>query len=226
MKQKVLIIDGVSTILTKGSFLKDEIPRFLSKHLNEGYSLWLNDDNIGADLIDYPCVPFWLKQNLVFINKTIIEDNPVNFDKSSFIITNDYNRADSLKLNIKIYTNSELFGINKYRELNIADVILCFGFNVVEFNTFCKEANLLGYYDEKYFNKSGKNHDGLAFLMEDENVEKEYIKCIDVAAYNVKKNIYTIKHDEYIIGVSYKGQGVEKLNLNILNGQKLPLLLV
>jgi hypothetical protein len=226
MYQKVLIIDGVSTILTKGSFLKDEIPRFLSNYLNDGYSLWLNDDNIGADLIDYTCVPFWLKQNLVFINKAIIEDNPVKFDKSSFIITNDYNRAKSLKLNINIYTNNELFNISKYKELNIADVILCFGFNVVEFNTFCKEANLLGYHDENYFNKSGKKHDGLAFLMEGENVETEYYNCLDITKYILREKLYTIKHDEYIIGVTYKGQGVENLNLNILNGQKLPLLLV
>lgn len=226
MSQKVIIIDNISTILTNGSFLKDEIPRVLSNYIKEGFHLWLNEDNIGIDLMDYPCIPFWLKQSLVFINKEIVEDNPISFDKSSFIITNDYNRAISLNLKIKIYTNQEIFNINKYDKLDIADIILCFGFNIIEFNRFCKEANLLGFYDDEFYNKNVKTHDGLAFLITEMNVKKEF----DYIQHKIKdllsKNKYTIKHDEYIIGVTYKGQGVNGLDLNIINGEKLPLLLV
>jgi hypothetical protein len=226
MSQKVIIIDTISTILTNGSFLKDEIPRALSNYIRDGFHLWLNEDNIGIDLMDYPCIPFWLKQSLVFINKEILDDNQVLFDKSSFIITNNYNRAASLKLNLKIYTNKEIFNIDKYQKLDIADAVLCFGFNITEFNRFCKEANLLGFYDDEYYNKNVKNHDGLAFLITEMDVKKEFEYIQHTIKDLITKNKYTIKHDEYIIGVSYKGQGVDGINLNIINGEKLPLLLV
>jgi len=228
--QKILLIDSISTIIRGNYFIKDEVPRILASYIEDGFKIWLLENYNDFENLEIPCIPFWLKENVVIIDKEILKGiKNYKYSKDSFILTNDINHSKDLKMNFKIVTSFELFKTDKYEQMNIADVIICFGFNIMEFMKFCKDSNLLGISDfESKINGNVKNPDGVAFLVNNDgnDFENKFNKIIDEFNDLVKSKKYKIKHNEYIIGITYKGEGIENVNLNILDGNKLPLLLV
>lgn len=230
--QKILIVDGVSTLFSNRYFIKDDIPRYLASYMDMGYNIWLvtltTDE---TDLWDELVMPTWLRQEILIINDTMFDYiKTIKHHKDTFMVSKNLNSARKYKFNVPIFTPEKIFDIGKYTPLNVADVVLCFGFNLSEFLSFCSEAQLIGVNnDDEYVNLKDKNPDGIAFLIDNEkakNLEKEYQQILNNINALVKSKKYKMKHNNKIIGVTYKGNGIQGVNLNILDSKDLPLLFV
>jgi hypothetical protein len=220
------VIDGLNTILTEEYFVSEEVPRFLAKCIDDGYKIWINMDRISSDMLNHSCIPFWLKQEIVLTTPEIIKQSKVEFTDDSMIISKDVVKSKSLKLNLHIFTIDELFSIRKYKVLKLADIYLCFGFNIAEFVKYCNESNCIGVEDNEII-VNVKNSEGVAFLIKDSDLTNQYNEAMKYFDKLVDNKKYKVKRKEYIIGITYKGKGFENVNLNIFdNGEKLPLLFV
>lgn len=228
--QKILILDGVNTLLSNGYFIKDDIPRYLAKHLDLNFNFWLlimspeeqeewNKSNI----------PDWLKQNTFVMNTDLFNEmKKIKFDTESVFISNDKNIAKFYNIKIKIKTPKEFFNFESYKPLNIADVVLCFGFEIQEFIDFCSESNLIGVSNETYYNFKTSKADGIAIIVDEKISQSEdlYEYILNILNKLIEQKKYKIKHNNKIIGVTYKGLGLQNINLNILENKTLPILLV
>ncbi len=224
---KIILIDDISVIIKNNNFIKDSVPRFFAKCLDEKYKLWIKIDNIDINgIIDYECIPFWLKQNMVSITDSILENlKNFKFSEDSFIISNNsssnLDKSFLKKYKLKIYKISDIFDYNIYQPLDISDIVLCFGFDSKEFKEFCSQSNLM-----EYGKSTSKKYNGVAFLIKSNNLELEFQEIKNNFNDLVKKGKYQIKHKEFVIGATKNGKGLEELNLNIIGGKKLSLVLV
>lgn len=224
--QRILVIDGPNTILTENYFVSEEVPRFLAKCIDDGYKIWLNNDKLNDDILNYSCIPFWLKQDIVTVTPEIIKHSGVKFTDDSMIITNDINKSKSLKLNLHIFSIDEFFHIRKYKPLKLADIYLCFGFNIAEFVKYCNEANCMGV-DEGEVVVNIKKAEGVAFLIKDRDFEVQYNEAMKYFDKLTEDKKYKIKYKEFVLGVTCKGKGIENVNLAIFEkNEKLPLVFV
>jgi hypothetical protein len=223
--EKVIILDGISSIIKNQNFIKDSIPRVLAKYVDDKYKLWLRPNPMESNgILDYICVPFWLKQSIITVNDNILENlKDIKFSSDSFVISNDTNKdAIFKKFKLRVYSSYDIFSY-RYNPLNIADIILCFGFEDLEFKKLCNEANLLEFGSKTL---KTKKYNGVAFSIKSDNLELEYKDIIENFQSLIKSGKYTIKHKEYVIGLTSGGLGIEGLNLNIINGKSLPLILI
>jgi hypothetical protein len=226
---KIILIDGISAIINEENFIKDEIPRYLSSLVEKDYKIWLNVYDSNFDNLDYDCIPVWLSRRIISINSDIYNSiNSLQLSKDCFIISSDSERAKLLNLKLKskfnILLTDEVF--DNYHNLEIADMFVCFGFNKTEFFKLCKEQNFLGLDGNEHINLNSKNHKAFAYLIKTEEIEQEYTNALKKFNSMIESGKYNTKHNKYIIGLTYKGKGIKDADLNILNGKKLPILLI
>jgi hypothetical protein len=223
---KVIFIDDISVIIKDKNFIRDNIPRFLAKCIEEKYKLWLRIDKIdNSGILDYDFIPSWLKQSIIFINDEILENlGNYKFSKDSFIISNSLKPLiNAKKLKLNVYSGKDIFDCKNCPQINFSDLILCFGFEEDEYISFCYESNLLNL--ENYI-KNKKIYNGVAFKIKSNNLEIEYKDVINKFNDLINKKSYSVKHKNLIIGATKNGKGLEGLNLNIINNKKIPLILI
>ena len=229
--EKVIIIDDISVIIRDKNFIRDNIPRFLSKCIDDGFKIWLRVDKIDTnDILNYNCIPVWLKQNTIFVDDDILQNlKNFKFSKDSFIISNsDKPLVDQFNhiIDLDVYNGFDLFDYKNYYRLNFSDLVLCFGFNDKEFKDFCRESNLIKFDKVEKLKDIDNGYDGIAYMIKTDNLEIEYNNIKERFTNLVKTNKYKIKHKGFTIGAINNGRGIDSLNLNIINGKKLPLVLV
>jgi hypothetical protein len=269
--QKVILIESSSTILNNGFFVKDEIPRVLASYIDDKYTIWmLKDAYQDYDILNYSSIPFWLKENIVILDSDMlnyISKTPLN--SKSFILTNDVVKSRRHNLGIDIITMNEMFETTSFQPLKIADLVLCFGFNIVEFIRFCSETKMIGvnYEDKAPVNQNEKKPTGVAIMISNpcvnpqaydsyisnlknldinnndtsflsipdsvtcnvskqKNVKSEYKFGLQHIKTLIKEKKYKVQHDNNVIGVTYKGNGLYNLNLKLDSEYTLPMLFV
>ncbi len=229
-KQKIFIVDGVNTLFSNGYFVRDDIPRHLASYMDMGYSIWiLTMSPDEHDMWDELTMPDWLKQNCFVMDTDLFNElKKSTFDSQSMFVTNNPDITQFYDLKMKIKTPNEVFKCEEYVPLNIADVILCFGFTEHEFTKFYQESHLIGVMNKNFHNLIGNKADGIAVFI-DENMsdlKNSYEKILDILNGLLEEKKYKIKHNSKILGVTYKGQGIENMNMNILENKSIPLLLL
>jgi hypothetical protein len=225
---KIILLDGISAIINEENFIKDEIPRYLSSYLEKDYKIWLNVYDSNFDNLEYNCIPLWLSKQIITINEDIFKSiNSLNISKESFILTSDLSRGKNLNIKLqkkfKIVSQDEILDFEK---IDIADILLCIGFNKTDFFKLCKEQNFLGMDGNEHINLNSKNHRGFAYFVKNDELDQEYKIAYKKFNSLVESRKITNKYNNFTIGLTHKGRGVTGLDLNILNGKKLPLLLI
>jgi hypothetical protein len=203
--QKKVLIIGTHTLFFNNYFISDEAPRILAKLIDDGFKLeLLKLRPEEEDIIKNVEMPFWLRDQLFFTDELPIGEK---YHKDSFVITDNMTTVKNLNLKLPIHTNY-------FNELNndnfrIVDLLICFGFSEEYFKQFCKTNNLLGIANGVFISKNSKKYNGVAVLTEEDN--DEATKDYAVSKFNlaVKGNMYSPKHNETIMGVSYKGLGLK-----------------
>jgi hypothetical protein len=221
--RKIVLIDGVNTVISNGYFIKDDIPRILADYKSKDYDIWLLSETYESsqEWNNSKCIPSWLQNSTILIDFDFVISNNDKFDKESIVITNRPKMFKNYNLKISSLETS-------IKPLNVADVIFCFGFTKLEFIKFCKNAKLIGVMNEKFFNKETSNPDGVAFMIDDKkskNLEMESEFAIGCINKLIGDKIYTIQHRKKVIGITNNGLGIEGVDFN-LESVKIPLLLV
>jgi hypothetical protein len=231
-KQRLVIIDGPYTLISNEHFIKDEIPRMLAKYIDDDYKIWMINVEVNDDtfFLKNTSVPQWLKENVMMISIETFKGLSLSEynKKDSFILTDNHERVQSYGKKLTVYHLNDLFKNSKYEPLNIADLILCFGFEKSEFTNFCQQSNLLGVSENKTIKTTmSLNPDGVAF-----HIKKNDIKIVNEVKHSqgilndmIKNNQYKIRHYHNILGVTNKGKGLDHVNLEYM-GIELPLLSV
>ena len=213
--KKTLIIDGPYTILSNQYFINDTIPRILASYIDQGYNIWLiQTEAPDMDALDNTQMPSWLNENMMILNEARFNNlKTLDFDSKSFIVSDNHLRASEYKTKLKIKSFEEVFGGKvecSYNPIDIADLIICFGFPLEEFKKFCHHSHLLGMAGNKLLESTKKN--GVAILVEEEDSEENIDKTIDKFKSLVAKKHYKVKHDGNVMGATYKGQGINPSN--------------
>lgn len=213
--KKTLIIDGPYTIFSNQYFLNDAIPRILASYIDQGYNIWLiQSEAPDIDAMDNLQIPSWLIDNMMVLNETRFNNlKTLDFDSKSFIVTSDYERAKNYNTKLSIKNAVDVFGECMYNPIDIADLIICFGFPIEEFKKFCHKSKLLGLADDKVYEVKNKN--GVAIFFSGEDTKENIDDTIDKFRNLVNKKQYKVKHDGNIMGATYKGHGVSQTNTYI-----------
>ncbi len=204
MQKKTLII-GAHTLFFNGYFISDEAPRILASLIDDGFKIELLKIAPEEDeIIKNVEMPFWLREQLFVLDEL---PNDEKYHKDSFVIVGNIDDVKNLKIKLPIHTN--YFNKTNAMNFDIADLIICFGFNDKYFKQFCKTNNLLCVAKGVFSFKNGKKYNAVAVSVEGDNNDetKDYaVRKFNIA---VKDNMYKIQHDETIVGVSYKGRDLK-----------------
>lgn len=202
---KAILIDGCKTIINENHFIRDDIPRFLAKCIDLGYTLWLMEDKE----LNYDFVPMWLQKSITPIDLNNIEN--IKFDKESFILTNKTKKT-YLK-NIKVVTLKDIDLSSKYFPIKIADLILCFGFSTDNFIDFCDTSNFIGIIEDEISIKN-KNPQGVAYLVDSSiNFKEQFFRANNFLKMLIKDKDYKLLHKNRTLGVTDKGKGLDNTNI-------------
>ena len=214
-KRKIILIDGLSSIMNEEYFMNDAIPRFLAKFLEEGYSIWINiREQEDTDRWNIITVPKFLRENILLLDDFDITSLIDLADQESSMVITNYPENKSL-YNIcgKVYTNTEIFNLEKFPTINFADFLFCFGFSEKDFLVFCETSNFIGIVKNKTVRDKDKNNktNGMAFWVEKDIEWKEQNEEFqDFANICIQKKLFIPKHKKTLLGIIY--QGKDKLN--------------
>lgn len=213
---KTMIIDGPHTIFSSEYFMKDNTPRVLARFVDEGYKIWmLINQPSDYDVVENGQMPNWLRNYIETINESGLNNlKNLDFDKRSFIVTNDKKKAQSYDTKLDICLFEEIFNKDPLKHIDVVDLIVCFGFPDEEFKMFCKRFSVMGVMNNKIINNG---YNGVAIMMEGEDMMEDVSIAVDNFKEVVEKNLYTVKHDNNLMAVTYKGRGIN-VELGSLNG--------
>jgi hypothetical protein len=203
-KKKLLIV-GAHTLFFNGYFISDDAVRILANLIDDGFKIeLLKLFPEEEDIVRNTDMPFWLREQLFLLDEIPINEK---HHKDSFAVAGNKDDIKTLKLEMPVHFN--YFDKLNNNNFNIVDLVICFGFSDEYFKQFCKTNNLLCVLNGVFISKSNKNYNGIAVSVDGDNdeVSKEYA----VSKFNlaVKGNMYKPKHNETIMGVSYKGRGLK-----------------
>lgn len=199
---KKIIILGTHTIFSDNYFINDEVPRALGRFIEDGYTIEMLKtipEEVNLELIQ---MPFWLRDNLLVIEEL---NEKEKYHKDSFAITDNTAIAKEYNLNIPVY--DDFFSPLTFDKFNVVDLLICFGFESKAFKHFCKTNNLLGIENDEYINKS-KNNQAVAISVDTDNTKETSIYAMTKFKSVVKNGMYKVKHDNTLLGVTFKGRGV------------------
>lgn len=222
-KQKILFIDGLSTIMNEKYFILDEIPRIMADYLEEGFKIKiaLREREDSSRWYDFKVVPDWMHNNIVLFSG-IDYSNLMNIvDKeTSIAITNDIDNPVLQTIFDNINDIKDIFHFGTFPIVNRADYLFCFGFEEKEFMDFCNQSNLIGIIGEHVArdNDFQNSVNGMAFLVDKDKswIEtfkdtKNYIKVC------IKENRYIPRHKNQMLGIIYQGREYNMAKVSQLN---------
>lgn len=230
MAQKIMVLDGASTILCENFFVKDDIPRILASFVDDGYDIifiYENEEEDEKEAVLNANIPFWLTQNILFLTRADFEDKDLSYySQDSVFISNNSNRLEKYKQKIMVQNANDFFESKEYPVINIADIIICYGFSENEFVKFCSQNNFFGVLDKVNVNTRQKKIEGVALFAQSDKSKNDYEFGMDCLRVLKSQNRYTPKHNKRVIGVTCKGAGLDNVNLSYKDNKTLPLLLV
>lgn len=226
LKKKIILIDGLSSIMNEKYFISDSIPRFLTKFVEDGYYIWINiREQEDTDRWNLLTIPDYLRVNVLLLTDFDISSLVILADQNSSMVITNYPENKSL-YNIcgKVYTSKEIFDLTGNPQINIADFLFCFGFSEETFFKFCDESNLIGIVKNKTVrDKDEKNKtNGMAFFVEKDvewNTQMKEFK--DFGNICIQQKLFIPKHNKTLLGIIYQGK-----DKNIAIESKLPLLYI
>ena len=133
--------------------------------------------------------------------------------ESSMVITNYPENKSLYNICGKVYTNTEIFNLEKFPTINFADFLFCFGFSEKDFLVFCETSNFIGIVKNKTVRDKDENNktNGMAFWVEKDIEWKEQNEEFqDFANICIQKKLFIPKHKKTLLGIIY--QGKDKLN--------------
>jgi hypothetical protein len=211
-KQKILFIDGLSTIMNEKYFILDEIPRIIAEYLEEGFKIMivLREREDSSRWYDFKVVPDWMRNNIT-VSSEIDYTNLMNIvDKeTSMVISNDISNPVLQDVFDNINDIKDVFNFGKYPVVNRADYLFCFGFDEKEFMDFCNQSNLIGIIGEHVArdNDFQNSINGMAFLVDKDKSWSENLK--DMKGYIkacLKENRYIPRHSNRMLGIIFQGR--------------------
>lgn len=208
---KAILIDGPQVIISNNHFIRDDIPRFLAKCLDMGYKIWLLKQPMSDyGTLNFPCVPMWLQREIIPTDlDTIKYMEDMKFHPESFLLTNDIKLGKSYNLKIPVVNLKDISLSDEYHPIEIADLILCFGFSPLDFIEFCNKSKFVGIIDDEISTKR-KSPKGIAYLIDsDINFNEQMFRAKNLLNFMIKNDEYSPLHRNRIIGVTNKGRGLD-----------------
>lgn len=204
---KAILIDGLETIVKENHFIRDDIPRFLAQCIDLGYTLWITEKDLSYDF-----VPMWLQKNVTPIDLDNIQN--IKFNEDSFILTKNSKSAKKLNQKITVLTLKDISLPIKYFPINIADLILCFGFTADNFIEFCDTSNFIGIIEDEIVIKN-KKPQGVAYMIDSTiNFKEQLFRANNFMKMLIKDKDYHLLHKNRILGVTDKGKGLENITFD------------
>lgn len=209
-------MSGLNTLMNQNNyFLRDEIPRFLSKKIDEDYELWFIGTDLEKDIVSKK-LPECLVNNIVFYNLNynldILDDN--DKDDSLILVSNKKDKEIFKKTGFKKVFYSEKYFNNvafPRNPIDAVDYLFCFGFSDLEFIDFCKfnKSRGLAYgtivYDlEEPLTLSYQIDRDLSYGDNYNNFNNFVNKQVDEGSYKVKNNTHAM-------AVMFQGKDEDKV---------------
>lgn len=217
--QKILLIDGLSTIMNEKYFVRDDIPRILANYLEEEYTIWIAS-RTSEDIsrwFDKDVVPDWMRENILLQTDLEFENVPNIADqKKSMVLTNDLKNPSIYNICGKVKSIDELFQMISFPKLDKSDFLFCFGFDSSSFILFCQTNNLIGIRkDEVVQNSSvGVTPNGMAFFIESDEPVQDSIQRFQLySELAIEQNRFIPKRKRTLLGVVYQGKEKELAKL-------------
>lgn len=231
-KKKILLIDGLSTIMNEKYFILDEIPRILADYIEEGFTIWivlrLRED--ASRWYEPKIVPDWLRDSCtVFSDFDFTNLSKVADQENSMVITNNVENPALYDICGDVNHIEEIFHFGTFPIVDKADYLLCFGFNESKFIDFVNQSNLIGIIGDHVARDNDPDNtvNGMAFFIDlndkiSPNSDNDFWtkKYNDITNYInlcVKEKRYKPKHANSIIGVIYQGRDFEQAKISGLN---------
>jgi hypothetical protein len=229
-KKKILLIDGLSTIMNEKYFILDEIPRIMADYIEEGFNIWiaLRIREDPSRWYEAKVVPDWMRDNtIVFSDLDFTNVSKVADQETSMVITNNVENPALYDICGEVNHIEEIFHFGTFPIVDKADYIFCFGFNELKFTEFCAQSNLIGIIGDHVSrdNDTDNTVNGMAFFIDNDsmkedvvdtwnNVYKEIKSYISIC---VKEKRFKPKHNNAVLGVIYQGKDYEKAKISGLN---------
>lgn len=212
IKKKILMIDGLSSIMNEEYFLSDTIPRYLIRFIEEGYNVWIIvREQENTDSWNLLTVPDFLRENILIMNDFDKSNLVVLANQESSMVITNYPENQSLYgICGKVHSSQEIFNLQTYPKLTIADFLFCFGFTETQFFAFCEESNLIGIIENKTIrDKDEKNKtNGMTFWVNPNKEWEEQMKEFnEFANICIQRNLFIPKHQKTLLGIIYQGKG-------------------
>lgn len=227
MKKKILLIDGLTTIMNEKFFILDEIPRIMASYIEEGFTIWISirEHEDTERWNDTTIVPDWMRENIVLINNLEFENLPNIADQEdSMVITNQIDNPALYDVCGSVNDVKEVFHSDLFPIVDKADFIFCFGFNETEFVNFCNQSNLIGILNDHVVrdNDTKNSINGMAFWIDKEKSWiQNYKSASDIVSLCINERRYIPKNNKRLLGVIYQGK-----EFRMAKESKLPLLYV
>lgn len=224
--KKIMLIDGLSSIMNEDYFLNDTIPRYLTKYVEEGYNVWIIvRDQEKTESWNLLKVSIFLRENILLLTDFDLFGliNLAN-QETSMVVTNYPENKSLYNICGKVHTNKEIFHLEKFPEIKLADFMFCFGFSEEKFFSFCETSNLIGIVNNKTIRDKDEHNktNGMAFWVDKEKSWKEQMNDFnEFAMICIQRKLFIPKHDKTLLGIIYQGK-----DKNIALESELPLLYV
>jgi hypothetical protein len=210
-KKKVMLIDGLSSIMNEDYFLSDTIPRYLTKYIEEGYNVWIvireQENTEPWNLLK---VSTFLRENILLLTDFDLFGllNLTN-QETSMVVTNYPENKSLYNICGKVYTNEEIFHLEIFPQIKLADFLFCFGFSEEKFFSFCEESNLIGIVNNKTIHDKDELNktNGMAFWVDKEKSWRDQMNDFnEFANICVQRKLFIPKHDKTLLGIIYQGK--------------------
>jgi hypothetical protein len=227
MKKKILLIDGLTTIMGKKYFILDEIPRIMASYIEEGFNIWIavREQEDTDRWYNIEVVPDWMRDNILLISGLEYENLPNLVDQEdSMVITNQLDNPALYDVCGSVNDVKEVFHSDLFPIVNKADFLFCFGFTEAEFVRFCEQSNLIGIVNDHLArdNDTKNSTHGMAFWMDkDLTWIENYTNAFEIVSLCLSENRYIPKHNKKLLGIVYQGGNIE-----MAKESRIPLLFV
>ena len=210
-------MNGLNTLMNQNDyFIREEIPRFLSRKVDENYELWFLGNDMEKNVL-IKKLPECLSNNIVYYNSEYPLDILDDSDKDdSLILVSNKKDRETFKLAgfKKVFISEKYFDTVAFPRtpIDAVDYLFCFGFDDVEFVEFCK------------FNKSRGFLNGyIVFDLEEPltlsyqvdrnlNYSENYNIFNNFVNKQVSEGKYKIKNNTHVMAVLYQGKEEDKVS--------------
>lgn len=211
-KRKILLIDGLTTIMNEKYFIKDEVPRVLGDYLDQGFEilLLLRDLEDSTRWYQTNIVPDWMRENILLQSILDFETLANNADQEeSMVLTNNPTNRSLYNICGPVKSVEQIFHTDKFPILTTSDFLFCFGWDQDTFATFCETTNCIGIVDEHVLvnSKKGVRPNAMAFWMNPTKSAKESLRKIQLYSEKaIRSNRFKPQHQRNLLGVIYQGK--------------------